>query len=52
MEEENGGQVHSDALVCLGMTGDLARKMIFPAPYATVRRGVFRVPVVGVASWH
>jgi glucose-6-phosphate 1-dehydrogenase len=50
MEEETDGQVHSDALVCFGMTGDLAHKMIFPALYAMVRRGVLKVPVVGVAS--
>jgi glucose-6-phosphate 1-dehydrogenase len=34
------------------MTGDLAHKMIFPALYAMVRRGVLKVPVVGVASSH
>ncbi len=52
MEEERGGRVHSDALVCFGMTGDLAHKMIFPALYAMVKRGVLKVPVVGVASSH
>ena len=40
----------SDALVLFGLTGDLAHKMIFPALYAMVRRGVLTVPVVGVAS--
>jgi glucose-6-phosphate 1-dehydrogenase len=40
----------SDALVLFGITGDLAHKMIFPALYAMVRRGVLSVPVVGVAS--
>ena len=40
----------SDALVLFGVTGDLAHKMIFPALYAMVQRGVLRVPVVGVAS--
>jgi len=40
----------SDALVLFGVTGDLAHKMIFPALYAMVKRGVLRVPVVGVAS--
>jgi glucose-6-phosphate 1-dehydrogenase len=40
----------SDALVLFGLTGDLARKMIFPALYAMVKRGVLTVPVVGVAS--
>ncbi len=32
-----------------GVTGDLAHKMIFPALYAMVKRGVLDVPVVGVA---
>lgn len=41
---------HSDALVLFGVTGDLAHKKIFPALYAMARRGVLKVPVVGVAS--
>jgi glucose-6-phosphate 1-dehydrogenase len=41
---------HSDALVLFGVTGDLARKSIFPALYALAKRGALRVPVVGVAS--
>jgi glucose-6-phosphate 1-dehydrogenase len=45
-----GDSVRSDALVLFGVTGDLARKMIFPALYAMARRGVLDVPVVGVAS--
>src|SRR5665213_2454871 len=40
---------HSDALVIFGVTGDLAHKMIFPALYAMVKKGVLEVPVVGVA---
>jgi len=49
------GNIHrsaprSDALVLFGVTGDLARKMIFPALYAMSKRGVLDVPVVGVAS--
>jgi len=36
--------------VLFGVTGDLARKMIFPALYAMAKRGVLRVPVVGVAA--
>ena len=40
----------ADALVIFGVTGDLAHKMIFPALYAMVKRGVLNVPVVGVAS--
>ncbi len=45
-----GGETHSDALVCFGMTGDLAYKKIFPALYAMAKRGALNVPVVGVAS--
>jgi glucose-6-phosphate 1-dehydrogenase len=45
-----GGRARSDALVLFGVTGDLARKMIFPALYAMAKRGVLDVPVVGVAS--
>ena len=40
----------ADALVIFGVTGDLAHKMIFPALYRMVRRGVLKAPVVGVAS--
>lgn len=40
----------SDALVLFGVTGDLARKMIFPALYSMARRGALNVPVIGVAS--
>ena len=39
----------SDALVLFGVTGDLAHKMIFPALYAMVKRGVLNVPIIGVA---
>ncbi len=39
----------SDALVLFGVTGDLARKMIFPALYAMAKRGDLTVPVIGVA---
>ena len=42
--------VPADALVIFGVTGDLARKMIFPALYAMARRGILNVPVIGVAS--
>ena len=40
----------SDALVFFGMSGDLARKKIFPALYAMVKKGHIDVPVIGVAS--
>jgi glucose-6-phosphate 1-dehydrogenase len=35
--------------VVFGATGDLAHKKIFPALYAMVKRGVLKVPVIGVA---
>jgi glucose-6-phosphate 1-dehydrogenase len=50
MSNSTNGRAHSDALVLFGVTGDLAHKMIFPALYAMVKRGVLRVPVIGVAS--
>jgi hypothetical protein len=40
---------HSDALVLFGVTGDLAHKMIFPALYAMMKRGVLTISVIGVA---
>lgn len=40
----------ADALVIFGVTGDLARKMIFPALYAMAKHGTLNVPVVGIAS--
>jgi glucose-6-phosphate 1-dehydrogenase len=40
----------SDALVLFGVTGDLARKKIFPALYAMCKRGALNVPVIGVAT--
>ncbi len=40
---------HSDALVLFGATGDLARKMTYPSLYQLERRGVLKVPVIGVA---
>jgi glucose-6-phosphate 1-dehydrogenase len=42
--------VPSDALVFFGMSGDLARKKIFPALYAMVKKGELNVPIIGVAS--
>jgi glucose-6-phosphate 1-dehydrogenase len=41
---------HSDALVCFGITGDLAYKQIFPALQAMIRHGHLEVPVIGVAK--
>jgi glucose-6-phosphate 1-dehydrogenase len=40
----------ADVLVIFGVTGDLARKMTFPALYRLERRGALTCPVVGVAS--
>ena len=40
----------ADALVIFGITGDLARKMTFPALYRLERRGALTCPVAGVAS--
>ena len=40
----------SDALVVFGISGDLARKQIFPALYAMCKRGALHVRVIGVAS--
>src|SRR5438093_6431170 len=42
--------VHSDAFVFFGATGDLAHKKIFPALQAMVKRGHLAVPVIGVAK--
>ncbi|MHB8347922.1 MAG: glucose-6-phosphate dehydrogenase [Acidiferrobacterales bacterium] len=50
MSRTKGGPEPSDALVLFGVTGDLAYKMIFPALYAMVKRGVLKCPVLGVAS--
>ena len=49
MKGKTGHAAQSDALVLFGATGDLAHKMIFPALYAMVKRGVLTVPVIGVA---
>ena len=50
MAGSDEGPGRADALVFFGATGDLARKMIFPALYRMVKRGALDVPVVGVAS--
>jgi glucose-6-phosphate 1-dehydrogenase len=42
--------VHSDAFIFFGATGDLAYKKIFPALQAMVKRGHLDVPVIGVAK--
>ena len=47
-------ELHSDALVFFGATGDLAYKKIFPSLQAMLKRGHLNVPVIGVAKagWH
>jgi glucose-6-phosphate 1-dehydrogenase len=42
--------LHSDALVFFGATGDLAYKKIFPALQAMVKRANLDIPVIGVAK--
>jgi len=42
--------MHSDALVFFGATGDLAYKKIFPALQSMIKRGHLDVPVIGVAK--
>lgn len=39
----------ADALCWFGASGDLARKMTFPALYAMARRGRLTFPVIGIA---
>ena len=43
-------ELHSDALVFFGATGDLAYKKIFPSLQGMVERGHLNVPVIGVAK--
>ncbi len=43
-------ELHSDALVFFGATGDLAYKKIFPSLLAMLKRGNLKVPVIGVAK--
>ncbi|MGI8336727.1 glucose-6-phosphate dehydrogenase [Actinomadura scrupuli] len=39
---------HGQVLVLYGIAGDLAKKMIIPALYQLVARGVLNIPVIGV----
>ncbi|MDQ1247426.1 MAG: glucose-6-phosphate 1-dehydrogenase, partial [Actinomycetota bacterium] len=39
----------SDRLVIFGITGDLGYKMTLPALFRLERRGLLKVPVLGVA---
>src|SRR5712692_9503306 len=42
--------IHSDALVFFGVTGDLAYKQIFPALQSMIRHGHLDMPIIGVAG--
>lgn len=42
--------VSSDALILFGISGDLARKMLFEALYDLTTQGELDMPVIGVAS--
>lgn len=42
-------EVNADALILFGISGDLARKKLFPALYDLTARGELDIPVVGVA---
>ena len=52
MDGAADGQGHSDALVLFGITGDLAKKKLFPAVYHMAKDGTLPsdMPVVGVSS--
>ncbi len=41
--------MHSDAFVFFGATGDLAYKKIFPALQSMIRRGSLNIPIIAVA---
>lgn len=41
---------HADALVCFGLTGDLASRQLVPALQALIRSGDLAVPILGVAQ--
>jgi glucose-6-phosphate 1-dehydrogenase len=44
------GVAGSDALVLFGVSGDLARRKLFPALYALTAGGLLDMPVLGVAA--
>ena len=50
MKHDGDCTPRSDALVVFGVTGDLARKQIFPALYGMCVRGALPGQVIGVAS--
>jgi glucose-6-phosphate 1-dehydrogenase len=40
----------SDAFVFFGATGDIAFRQVFPALQALIRRGLFEMPIIGMAK--
>jgi glucose-6-phosphate 1-dehydrogenase len=48
-QHERPSKQSADALVLFGATGDLAKRKIFPALQALVRKRQLDVPVIGVA---
>jgi glucose-6-phosphate 1-dehydrogenase len=40
----------ADALILFGITGDLARRKLFPALYGLTAEGIADIPIIGVAS--
>ena len=42
-------EIHSDALVFFGATGDLARKKVYSALEALTRHGRLNIPIIGIA---
>ncbi|MDJ0792010.1 MAG: glucose-6-phosphate dehydrogenase [Acidimicrobiia bacterium] len=40
----------ADALILFGITGDLARRKLFPALYSLTAEGIADIPIIGVAS--
>jgi glucose-6-phosphate 1-dehydrogenase len=42
--------IPADALILFGITGDLARRKLFPALYNLTVEGVADIPIIGVAS--
>ena len=41
--------MHADALILFGITGDLARRRLFPALYALAEQNRLSIPVIGVS---
>jgi transposase InsO family protein len=52
MNKTKGSTARADPLVLVGVTGDLAYKMIFPVLYAIAKRCALKVAVIGWAMGH